>query len=386
MQPLSFTTIESFDSVHEANVAVAVLAENGIDCFTENATLIANDWLLAGAVGGVKVQVPLSQASIAREVLDAWRKSRADRVDAGKDQWIVFRCSGCRELIAIGAENANRVENCPLCRRYVDVPAESDPTLTKEVCQATIQSSKTRMFQRAEQFLNAPWFLILECMVVLGLAYMPYQVWAIYHWQALNEGESSYIGFLSTQNNANLTSRSFIVIVCVLAVLLVRGSLRPYGITLEKAVPDTILGIAIGMGLVTLNIGLISILGIPDFSAESPESLPTGIEGWIALLGSGLLAVLLNSIAEELVMRGYLTVRVEQLAGNAFLTVSVPALLFASYHIYQGVWGAVLIGITGLALGVWFYKTRRLLGPIVAHTCMNLYFLADELLWSVTAN
>jgi hypothetical protein len=123
MQPLSFTTIESFDSVHEANVAVAVLAENGIDCFTENATLIANDWLLAGAVGGVKVQVPLSQASIAREVLDAWRKSRADRVDAGKDQWIVFRCSGCRELIAIGAENANRVENCPLCRRYVDVPA-----------------------------------------------------------------------------------------------------------------------------------------------------------------------------------------------------------------------------------------------------------------------
>lgn len=377
----SFVTIDSFESVHEANVSVAVLAENGIDCFTENATLIANDWLLAGAVGGVKIQVPVEQASRAREVLDEWLSNRADRINAGKNQWIVFRCTSCKELIAIGAENASRVENCPLCRRYVDVPSESDPSLSEEVRQATIESSQHQVLRRAEHLIGAPWFLALECIVVLGFAYIPYQVWALYQWRARAEGHIPYSGFLSASENAQLISESFLITVCVLAILLVGGNLKPYGITWEKAVPDTMRGIAVGVGLILLDYLFASSSGIQELPSPSPEPLPTGIEGWIAVLGSGLLGILLNSISEELVMRGYLTVRVEQFTGSGFLAVTIPAILFAGYHLYHGLSGAILVGFTGLILGVWFYKTRRLLGPIVAHTCLNLYIMAHELIW-----
>ncbi len=383
MQPLSFTTIDAFDSVHEANVAVAILEQNGIDCFTENETLIANDWLLAGAVGGVKIQVPVEQVPRAREVLAEWRRNRAERFEAGKNQWIVFRCSSCKELIAIGAEHANRVENCPRCRRYVDVPGTSDPSLTEEMRQATIESSKDRKRQSAEHSITAPWFLVLECLVVLGFAYVPYQVWAIHQWYSLEGGESSYVGFLSIQSNAALIVQSLIVMISLLAILVVHGSLKPHGITSEKAGHDAILGIAIGTGLFLFEFLLASLMGNEGlFSPISPDSRSAGIEGWIAIAGSGLIGLLLNSIAEELVMRGYLTIRLEQLTGNAYLAVIIPAILFAGYHIYQGLFGAVMAGLTGIVLGTWFFKTRRLLGPIIAHSCFNLCCMLQELLWT----
>jgi len=95
--------------------------------------------------------------------------------------------------------------------------------------------------------------------------------------------------------------------------------------------------------------------------------------------GGCLLAVLLNSIAEELVMRGYLIVRFRQLTGSAILAVIVPAILFGGYHIYQGVYGAAMVAITGLVLGYWFLRTGHLLGPIVAPSSISLAYMVCEL-------
>jgi membrane protease YdiL (CAAX protease family) len=182
------------------------------------------------------------------------------------------------------------------------------------------------------------------------------------------------------QNNAALIAQSIVVIICLLAILVIHGSLKPHGITSEKAGRDAIQGIAIGTGLFLLDLLIARWMGIEDLGTIPHESRSAGIEGWIAIAGSGLIGLLLNSVAEELVMRGYLTIRLEQLTGSAYLAVLIPTILFAGYHVYHGVYGAVMVGLTGFVLGVWFFKTRRLLGPIIAHTCFNLCFMFQELL------
>jgi membrane protease YdiL (CAAX protease family) len=380
MPSSSFITLDAFDSIHEANLVVAILAENGIDCVTENANLIAMDWFLTGAVGGIKIQVPADQVEQARLALELWRKSRAERIEAGKDSWIVFRCTNCKELVAIGGENAGRVENCPRCRRYVDVPAVSDPSLSEEVCQATVESAKSDVSPAGGRFLHSQWFLIIECLVVLCFAYFPYQYWAYSEWTRPDAGESATsVSFLSLPDNTNLIFQSMVVIACLFSTLVVHGTLRPFGITWEKAGRDTLLGLAAGIGLFLLERAITISTGVQISGVVHAESLSLGSERWLAIVVSGLIAVLLNSAAEELVMRGYLIVRIRQLTGSAILAVVVPAILFGGYHIYQGVYGAAMAAIIGLVLGYWFLRTGRLLGPVVAHSCINLAYMVCEL-------
>ena len=157
------------------------------------------------------------------------------------------------------------------------------------------------------------------------------------------------------------------------------SALRPFGITWEKAGRDTLLGLAAGIGLFLLERAITISTGVQISGVVHAESLSLGSERWLAIVVSGLIAVLLNSAAEELVMRGYLIVRIRQLTGSAILAVVVPAILFGGYHIYQGVYGAAMATIIGLVLGYWFLRTGRLLGPVVAHSCINLAYMVCEL-------
>lgn len=88
----------------------------------------------------------------------------------------------------------------------------------------------------------------------------------------------------------------------------------------------------------------------------------------IALL---IAASLFNGFAEELVMRGFLIPRIEQMLRSTLLSVIVTTLLFSSYHVYQGMWGIVSSMMVGLIFGV-FFASRRLLWPIVlAHAALD---------------
>ena len=74
-----------------------------------------------------------------------------------------------------------------------------------------------------------------------------------------------------------------------------------------------------------------------------------------------------NAFAEELVMRGYLLPRLERLFGNATLAIVITSVLFASYHVYQGVYGLISALTFGLVAGAVFVLTRRLWPCFVAH-------------------
>lgn len=80
-----------------------------------------------------------------------------------------------------------------------------------------------------------------------------------------------------------------------------------------------------------------------------------------------------NSFAEELVMRAYLMDRLYRLLGSKFLAVGLSAVMFGSYHLYQGFWlGFVGASLTGIILGYYFIGTRRIFSLVFAHTAYNL--------------
>jgi membrane protease YdiL (CAAX protease family) len=95
---------------------------------------------------------------------------------------------------------------------------------------------------------------------------------------------------------------------------------------------------------------------------------PSGPEQTVLVI----VACLANGFAEELVMRGYLIPRFEDLLGSPAKAILLSALLFASYHLYQGYYGAGSALVVGIVFGVIFYSTRRIWPLAAAHALHNI--------------
>jgi hypothetical protein len=64
------TTVASFDLAAKAELARNVLEAAGIPAVLADAEIVAMDWLISNAVGGIKVQVREEDAERAAAVLD----------------------------------------------------------------------------------------------------------------------------------------------------------------------------------------------------------------------------------------------------------------------------------------------------------------------------
>lgn len=90
-----------------------------------------------------------------------------------------------------------------------------------------------------------------------------------------------------------------------------------------------------------------------------------------AEFGLLLVGAAANGCAEELVVRAYLITRLRPLLGTG-PAVLVAAIVFASYHAYQGLHAMLLVAAGGLVLGVLFVATRRLAPVAIAHAALDV--------------
>ncbi|MHC5040466.1 MAG: CPBP family intramembrane glutamic endopeptidase [Planctomycetota bacterium] len=104
-------------------------------------------------------------------------------------------------------------------------------------------------------------------------------------------------------------------------------------------------------------------------------SQPDYEPGFLIVVSYGVtaLALILNSFAEEFVMRSYLITRLSEIMNSRFRPVLIAAFLFGSYHIYQGFRGALAILILGLIYGTYFAAFRKVWPLIIAHTVHNFF-------------
>jgi membrane protease YdiL (CAAX protease family) len=85
-----------------------------------------------------------------------------------------------------------------------------------------------------------------------------------------------------------------------------------------------------------------------------------------------VLAALENAAVEELILLGFVLLRLEQLGMRSRTAVVVVAVLRGCYHLYQGVGGFVGNLVMGLLFGWLFLRWRRVAPFVVAHTLLDV--------------
>jgi membrane protease YdiL (CAAX protease family) len=159
--------------------------------------------------------------------------------------------------------------------------------------------------------------------------------------------------------------------VLLVVYLLARSSqsLRTVGFDATEPTRDVRrgLGLAAAVGGAGLAFYLVThALGV-DLTVV-PESLPA-VWWRIPVLA---LSALQNALLEEVIVVGYLLLRLRQLGFGDRTAVGLSAVLRASYHLYQGFGGFAGNLVMGLVFG-WMYRRWGRLGPLVlAHTVMDL--------------
>ena len=117
------TTVASFDWAVDADLLKFELEKEGFDVFLADATLASMDPLLGFAIGGVKVQVPSSQAKMAASIVEKWKQTRVNRTMKKELLGDVeFDCEECGKPLRFPGARRGGVETCQHCNEYVDVP------------------------------------------------------------------------------------------------------------------------------------------------------------------------------------------------------------------------------------------------------------------------
>lgn len=97
--------------------------------------------------------------------------------------------------------------------------------------------------------------------------------------------------------------------------------------------------------------------------------LLSGVSPWLLVP-----FLFLNPLFEEMLVRGYMMIELSELRGSMVLATLASVALQTTYHLYYGVFGALVVGSGLSVLAVYYAKSRRLVPVIVAH-----------LLWDLTA-
>ena len=85
-----------------------------------------------------------------------------------------------------------------------------------------------------------------------------------------------------------------------------------------------------------------------------------------------VLAAAMNGVLEEVLMLGYLFVRLRQVGWSWGLIVVVSAVARGAYHLYQGFGGFLGNLVMGLVFGWLFLRWRRVGPLVVAHTLLDI--------------
>ncbi len=112
-------TVESYQFLPEAEAVRMHLESEGFSAHLADAEAVSTEWVLANAIGNIKLRVPQSQADAARAVLSELRSRRLERSQSPESDAI-----GC--CLSCGASLHSDQSKCGQCGwSYTDDEGES---------------------------------------------------------------------------------------------------------------------------------------------------------------------------------------------------------------------------------------------------------------------
>ena len=82
--------------------------------------------------------------------------------------------------------------------------------------------------------------------------------------------------------------------------------------------------------------------------------------------------LILNPFFEEMLVRGYLMTELIDLRKSVVFAAMISLVVQTSYHLYYGVFGAVMVGCGMSVFVIYYARTRRLMPVILAHMFWDL--------------
>ena len=125
-------TIATYHSQTKAEAARIHLAQEGIEAVLLNESIVAMDWLLMNAIGGIKLQVASHDAERAAGYINALEGEQRERLKSQATEFIRFHCSECGQPQQFTGDRRGGVETCTKCGRYIDVPEVSDEQMIEQ--------------------------------------------------------------------------------------------------------------------------------------------------------------------------------------------------------------------------------------------------------------
>jgi membrane protease YdiL (CAAX protease family) len=287
---------------------------------------------------------------------------------------INFACELCGKMISFPISSRGRVEICPHCAEYIDVPHGNDALRSQETANSSNDPAKHIETKPPNSLHDNPRTaaqLWLEVIAVLCLAYMPCIYSALYHFCNGYPADYSYF------------ERELSLIICSLQVsmplLLIMALTREpwsrFGICRPRWIIDLLGGCLIGCLAIIARRFFYSIVfllvGWSHFHHYTYPERPAGLAFTLFMA----LATIFDAFSEELAMRAYLIPRLETLLKSKGLAILLTSLLFASYHLYQGVLPAMGTAAIGFVFGIAFCYWRRLWPLVFAHVFINLLLI-----------
>ena len=131
---------------------------------------------------------------------------------------------------------------------------------------------------------------------------------------------------------------------------------------------------------VGIGAGLAALIGVPGLgfyllaraAGLNLTVLPSALDDTWWRIPVLLASAVANSLAEELLVVGYLITRLRQLGWGPGAALLASAVLRGSYHLYQGFGGFVGNLVMGLVFGRVWQRTHRLWPLVIAHALIDV--------------
>ncbi|WP_374216173.1 CPBP family intramembrane glutamic endopeptidase [Frankia sp. R82] len=146
------------------------------------------------------------------------------------------------------------------------------------------------------------------------------------------------------------------------------GGRRVIGLDGRRPGPDVARGALLAAGIGGIGLGFYLLAW---HSGANLTVAPSGLPDVWWRIPVLVLSAWQNGVAEEVVVTGYLLVRLRELAVEPRWALAASAVLRGSYHLYQGLGGFFGNVAMGLVFGRLFQRNGRVLPLVIAHSLID---------------
>jgi membrane protease YdiL (CAAX protease family) len=148
-----------------------------------------------------------------------------------------------------------------------------------------------------------------------------------------------------------------------------KSAFRRLGFTFAKPVRD----FALGFGLAAvIGVGTLGVYAAGRALGITTALVPAALDTYWWTLPVLILSALRHAVLEEVIVVGYLFIRLRQLGWSTPAIIITSALIRASYHLYQGIGPGIGNFLMGLLFGYAYTKTKRVMPLVIAHALVDI--------------